>query len=211
MKDRTTTNKALILILGVIAIATAYQFLHFIPVDMKILDPVSAVFNMVLTSILAFAVLKDDFTEWFKHFSIKWTIITIPVLVITSMVCGEVWRLISDGGRTENTINSVITWKYVISHTPFMLMGEEILSITLLFALWKKLNLRFWQASLICAVLFAFWHIASYGYNVPQILITIIAPRLILNLAFKKSDSIWTTWVVHVAFDTITFLPILLK
>ena len=119
--------------------------------------------------------------------------------------------MVSGGALTENAINSMLTWKYVITHTPFMLMGEELLSITLLYALWKNLELKFWQASLICAVLFAFWHITSYGYNVLQILVTIVAPRLILNFAFKKSGSIWTIWAAHVAFDTISFLPLLLK
>jgi len=192
-------------------IATTYQFLHLIPIGLEILDPISTIYNLLLTGILAFLVLKDEFTEWFKHFSIKWTIISIPALVLTSMICGKIWQMISGGSLTGNAINSVLTWEYVGTHVPFMLMGEELLSITLLFALWKKLNFKFWQASLICAILFAFWHIASYGYNVPQILITIVAPRLILNFAFKKSNSIWTTWVAHVAFDTISFLPLLLK
>lgn len=211
MKNRTIRNDAFTLILGVIVIAISYQFLHFIPIQSKYLDLIAAIYNLLLTGLLAFLVLKDEFTEWFKHFSIKWTIIAISALILTSMICGKIWGIISGGSLTENAINSVITWKYVITHTPFMLMGEELLSITLLFALWKKLNFKFWQASLICAVLFAFWHITSYGYNVPQILITIVAPRLVLNFAFKKSNSIWTSWITHVAFDTLSFLPLLLN
>lgn len=34
MKDRTNINKALTLVIGAIIIATAYQFLHLLPVDM---------------------------------------------------------------------------------------------------------------------------------------------------------------------------------
>ena len=211
MKTKTNTKNALILILGVIAVAVTYQFLALLPVDMQILDPIGAVYNLVLTGVLALVVLKREFAEWFRHFSVKWTLLTVPSLIVASLVCGKLWQMVSGGTLTENAINSMLTWKYVITHTPFMLMGEELLSITLLYALWKKLELKFWQASLICAVLFAFWHITSYGYNVLQILVTIVAPRLILNFAFKKSGSIWTIWAAHVAFDTISFLPLLLK
>lgn len=171
MKSNTNKKQAIILIIGVLSIAITYQFLSLLPIGLNILDPIAAIFNLLFTGVLALLILNEEFTEWFKHFSIKWTIIAIPALALTSMICGMTWQIISGGSLTQNTINSVLTWKYVITHTPFMLMGEEFLSITLLFALWKKLNLKFWHASLICAVLFAFWHIASYGYNVPQILI----------------------------------------
>lgn len=211
MKIKAENRSAIILILGVIIIAVTYQCLRLLPVSYQILDPISAVYNLFLTGILAFFVLKDEFIEWFKHFSIKWTLITIPSLLVASFALGKIWQLISGEALVENAINSMITWGYVATHIPFMLMGEELLSITLLFALWKKLNWKFWQASLVCAVLFAFWHIASYECNVLQILITIVAPRLILNEAFKKSNSIWTTWAAHVAFDIISFLPLLLK
>ncbi|WP_408605956.1 CPBP family intramembrane glutamic endopeptidase [Anaerosporobacter mobilis] len=63
----------------------------------------------------------------------------------------------------------------------------------------------------LCAALFAVWHLPSYGNNLPQALITIIPARLVLNYLFKKTDLIWVTWVVHVSFDIISFLPILLK
>ena len=177
----------------------------------EILDPISVVFNAALIGVISFAILKDEFTEWYKRFSFKWIIIGIPFLLLSSIVGGKIWQFISGAGLTANSINDMLTWKYVISHIPFMLMGEELLSITLLYALWKKMNLKFWQASVICSILFALWHLTAYGYNVPQILITLTAPRLVLNYVFKKSTSIWSSWIVHIVFDTLTFIPFLIK
>lgn len=206
MERQQEKSKAIILILGVIIIGIAYQMLHFLPISFSILDPINTVFNAVLTGLLAYYILKDEFTEWYKHFSFKWIIIGIPFILITSMICGAIAKAVSGGHMTQNTVNDILTWKFIATHPPFMLMGEELLSITLLYAAWKKLGWKFWQSSLLCAILFALWHIVSYGYNIPQILITLVAPRLVLNFIFKKSNSIWSSWVVHLVFDTITFV-----
>lgn len=211
MKNERSKKLEIMLPIGIIVIAVCYQLLPYIPVDMKIVDPISVVFNAILAGGLAFFVLRDEFTDWFKHFSIKWTIIGIPTLFLTSLIFGSLWKVISGGTPVPNDVNSMLSWGYVLSHVPFLLIGEELLCITLLYVVWKKLGLKFWQASLICAALFAVWHLPSYGNNLPQVLITIIPARLVLNYLFKKTDSIWVTWVVHVAFDVISFLPILLK
>lgn len=154
------------MIISVIVLGVSYQLLSLLPISMKILDPISVVFNMILIGIISFIILKDEFTEWYKHFSIKWIIIGIPFLLLASVIRGNIWKVISGTGLTANSINDMLTLKYVISHVPFMLMGEELLSITLLYALWKKFNLKFCQASLICSILFAIWHLTAYGYNV---------------------------------------------
>lgn len=211
MENQQERKIGLILVFSVIVVGVLYQLLNLVPISMKILDPISVVFNAALIGAISFAILKDEFTEWYKHFSVKWIIIGIPFLLLASMVGGKIWQVISGAGLTANSINDMLTWKYVISHIPFMLMGEELLSITLLYALWKKISLKFWQASVICSILFALWHLTAYSYNVPQILITLTAPRLVLNYVFKKSNSIWSSWIVHIVFDTLTFIPFLIK
>ncbi|WP_437123410.1 CPBP family glutamic-type intramembrane protease [Listeria monocytogenes] len=40
---------------------------------------------------------------------------------------------------------------------------------------------------------------------------TLAPARLILNYLFKKTNSVWVTFIVHFIFDFIAFLPILLK
>lgn len=209
MEKYKSNKSGLTLILGMIIIAICFQVFRIVPISFKILDPISVVFNAILAGGFSFLILRDEFTEWFKHFSFKWTIIGIPLLVIISLISGIVWKTISVAQPVANEINSVLTWTYVGSHVPLLLIGEELLCIPLLYGGWKKLGMKFWQASLLCAVLFAVWHLPSYGFNLLQVLITIIPSRLILNYLFKKTDSIWVTWIVHIAFDIFSFLPVL--
>lgn len=211
MNTEKNVKSGLTIIIGIILIGLCFQLLHLVPISFKILDPISVVFNGILAGGLAYCILKDEFIEWFKHFSFKWILIGIPCMIIISLLSGNVWKIISGADPVANDINSVLTWGYVAAHVPFLLIGEELLSIPLLYAGWKKLGLKFWQASLLCAALFAVWHLPSYGFNLLQVLVTIIPARLVLNYLFKKTNSIWVTWLVHISFDIVSFLPILLK
>ncbi|EUJ26887.1 CPBP family intramembrane glutamic endopeptidase [Listeria cornellensis] len=203
-------KKGYFVIISAILVGIAYQLLPFVLTDTPYLENIGAFFNVIIMFILLYIMLKEEFLDWFKHFSIKWLLIGIPFLVIVGTIAGSLWAAIA-GGTTANDINSVLTWDYVFKNVPFMLLGEELLSIGILYAAWKKLNWKFWQATMLCSILFALWHLPAYDYNALQCLVTIIPSRLVLNYLFKKSNSIWVTWIVHIAFDVITFLPILLK
>ncbi|WP_207695753.1 hypothetical protein DOK67_0001540 [Enterococcus sp. DIV0212c] len=195
---------------GVIFIGILYQLLPIIFTVSPVLDFFAIFFNAVLAGLLSYIILKDEFIDWFKHFSFKWLLIGIPLLFLTSLIFGNLWQLISGATPTANAINDSLTWTYVVTHVPIMILGEELLSIPLLYSAWRKWNWKFWQASLFCSTLFALWHLTAYDFNVLQILVTIIPSRLVLNYLFKKTDSIWVTWLVHLAFDTLSFLPVLL-
>lgn len=210
MEKNNSKKTGVAIILGIIIIAICFQMLYMVPISFKILDTISVVFNTILAGGLSFLLLRDEFTEWFRHFSFKWTIIGIPFLLIVSLTSGNVWKIISGAQPVANDINSILTWTYVVTHVPLLLIGEELICIPLLYGGWKKLGMKFWQASLLCAVLFAVWHLRSYGFNLPQVLVTIIPARLVLNYIFKKTNSIWVTWIVHMCYDIIIFLPVLL-
>ncbi|KGL46187.1 CPBP family intramembrane metalloprotease [Listeria sp. SHR_NRA_18] len=199
-----------LVLLSAIVVGVAYQFLPFIFPQTSYLEVIGAFFNLTFMFILLYIILKEEFLDWFKHFSIKWILIGIPFLFIVGTLAGSLWSAVA-GGMTSNDINSVLSWEYVMRNVPFMLLGEELLSIGILYAAWKKLNWKFWQATMLCSILFALWHLPAYDYNALQCLVTIIPSRLVLNYLFKKTNSIWVTWIVHIAFDVITFLPILLK
>lgn len=199
-----------LIILSAILVGVAYQMLPLTMLQTDYLEIISAFFNGCIMLIVLYILLKAEFLDWFQHFSVKWLLIGIPFLVVVGTVAGSLWSAIV-GGVTENDVNSVLSWGYVIKNVLFMLLGEELLSIGILYAAWKKLNWKFWQATLLCSILFALWHLPSYDYNLLQCLVTIIPSRMVLNYLFKKSNSIWVTWIVHIAFDLITFLPILLK
>ncbi|MBC1475011.1 CPBP family intramembrane metalloprotease [Listeria grandensis] len=202
-------NGYLIILIAILT-GTLYQLSPHVITDSVAKGAIEILFNTTVMFATLYILLKSEFLDWFKHFSFKWLIIGIPFLLVVGTLMSSIWAMIS-GGTTANSVNSVLTWNYVITHVPFMLLGEELLSIGVLYAAWKKLGWKFWQASLLCAVLFALWHLPSYDYNLLQCLVTIIPSRLVLNYLFKKSNSIWVTWIVHITFDVITFLPILLN
>lgn len=167
-------------------------------------------FNAVAMGLLIYLIIKEEFFDWFKHFSVKWIIIGVPTLLLVSTLSGSIWTAVA-GPMAENSVNSTLSWSYVVTNVPFMLLGEELLSIGILYGAWKKLNWQFWQASLLCAFLFAVWHLSSYDFNLLQCLVTIIPSRLVLNYLFKKTDSIWVTLIVHIAFDVLAFVPTLIN
>lgn len=89
-------------------------------------------------------------------------------------------------------------------------MGEELLSTNIINALEEK-GLDFKWASLICAILFALWHIPAYGFHLAQLLITLVPIRLVLNYVWKKSNSIWVSWICHYLYDCIGFIQFFAK
>lgn len=193
-----------------IIVGVAYLFLLHIFLNAggsKILD---AIFNALFMGIIAFFILKTEFLNWFKHFSFKWVVIGTPALIITSAVSSLIWTYFA-GSTAENNINSLLSWSYVFTSIPFKLLGEELISISLLYAAWKKWNWKFWQASLLCSLLFAAWHLTSYDFNLMQCIITLAPARLVLNYLFKKTNSIWVCFIAHFIFDLVAFLPTLLK
>nr|WP_240458697.1 CPBP family intramembrane glutamic endopeptidase [Virgibacillus sp. Bac330] len=199
-----------VLVVGTIFIGVCYQLIPVFFTMNPTLEVVSTIFNAFLGGILAYVVLRGEFIDWFKHFSLKWVILGSILMIITGVVLGNLYTFLVNDSIEQNTVTSVLSWNYFITHVPFLLMGEELLSIPLLYGIWKKWGWKFWQASLLSALLFSVWHLAAYNFNLLQILILITPSRLILNYLFKKTNSILVAWIVHILFDLFAFLPFLL-
>lgn len=216
--NNTEENKkqGIVLMGSGIVIGILYQLLIVLSTNIEFSKSLSpfltlfgSLFNAVAMGGVLYLTIGNEFMAWFKHFSLKWLLIGIPLLFATGTVMSLIWSALA-GSVASNSINSVLSWSYIIRNVPVMLLGEELLSIGILYGAWKKLNWQFWQASLLCAVLFAAWHITAYDFNLLQCLVTIIPSRLVLNYLFKKSNSIWVTVIVHITFDVISFLFVLL-
>lgn len=211
-KTMNSKQQGLLLILSAIVIGIAYQLLSLLPLqqlNQTFVGILGAGFNFVLMFVALYLIINHEFLDWFKHFSFKWGLIGIPIMIVLGVISSFISISIY-GSQTTNSINDILSWNYIFTSIPFMLMGEEFLSLAILYGAWKKLKLPFWQASLLCAFLFAVWHLPAYSFNFVQVLITIIPVRMLLNYLFKKSKSIWVTWLVHFAFDFFSFLSVLL-
>ncbi|HDX9652824.1 MULTISPECIES: CPBP family intramembrane glutamic endopeptidase [Bacillus] len=168
-----------------------------------------ASWNLVLCGIIGYYFLGKISLEQFKHFKFKTLIWGLPLTIIVGMGSGTLYNYIFEP-PTTNSVAQVISVSMILTRVPFMLMGEELLCTNIIIAL-QKLGLKFGTASIICSVLFALWHIPAYGFVPMQLLITIVPVRLLLNYIWKNSKSVWVSWICHLAFDIIGFLPMLFK
>ncbi|MEX0136800.1 CPBP family intramembrane metalloprotease [Bacillus nitratireducens] len=168
-----------------------------------------ASWNLVLCGIIGYYFLGKISLEQFKHFKFKTLLWGLPLTIIVGMGSGTLYSYIFEP-PTTNSVAQVISVSMILTRVPFMLMGEELLCTNIIIAL-QKLGLKFGTASIICSVLFALWHIPVYGFVPMQLLITIVPVRLLLNYIWKNSKSVWVSWICHLAFDIIGFLPMLFK
>ncbi|PEZ90461.1 CPBP family intramembrane metalloprotease [Bacillus cereus] len=168
-----------------------------------------ASWNLVLCGIIGYYFLGKISLEQFKHFKFKALLWGVPLTIIVGMGSGTLYSYIFEP-PTTNSVAQVISVSMILTRVPFMLMGEELLCTNIIIAL-QKLGLKFGTASIICSVLFALWHIPAYGFVPMQLLITIVPVRLLLNYIWKNSKSVWVSWICHLAFDIIGFLPMLFK
>lgn len=138
MKKTLTNHKqGCLLILSGIIVGLLFQFLGVIannssPSFASIIKVLGSGFNAIAMGILIYLIIKEEFWDWFNHFNIKWVIVGIPLLLLVSMLSGTIWTSVA-GKLAANSINDSLSWGYVIANVPFMLFGEELLSIGILY------------------------------------------------------------------------------
>lgn len=202
-------SKSLLALSLLIISGIVYQLFAFLGDNMpEVLGMIlEALWNVALCGIIGYYFLGKISLDQFKHFKFKTLLWGVPLTIIVGMGSSLIFSYIFEPA-TKNSVAGVISISMILYRVPFMLMGEELLCTNIIIAL-QKLGLKFGTASLICSVLFALWHIPSYGFVPMQLLITIIPVRLALNYIWKNSKSIWISWICHLIFDIISFIPML--
>lgn len=94
-----------------------------------------------------------------------------------------------------------------------MLLGEELITIVLLIIIVNLLGGT--RKGLIVAVIastliFGFLHLPTYNWNFVQVLFIIAVARIPFTLASLRSDSLYTGLLIHITYDWIIFIPIIL-
>jgi len=202
-------NQSLLLFLGTIFIGLVYSLLPYTGISKPSLSVIGTFWNLLFATLLGFLLLKKDFVVQFKHFSFKTLFWGIPLILIVGILFSAIYSFLF-GKPTTNSIGEIITLTMVFFQVPFMLLGEELLSTNILLALQKR-GLSFLKSTLICSVLFALWHIPAYGFHPVQLLMTLMPARLVLNYIWKKSNSVWVSWICHFLYDSIGFITFFLK
>lgn len=207
IEETDNNNKTGWLLAGItILIGLGYQF---IPGVLPFGTTIGIFWNALLCGIAGYLLLKDRFTEQFKHFKWKTLAWGLPLTFIVGILSGVIYQQLF-GAASQNSIGDVITLQMIFLQVPFMLIGEELLSTNLILGL-EKAGISFRWASLICSVLFALWHIPAYGLNIAQLLITLMPIRLVLNYIWKKSESVWVSWICHFLYDCLGFVQFFMK
>ncbi|WP_086299304.1 CPBP family intramembrane glutamic endopeptidase [Enterococcus sp. 3C8_DIV0646] len=200
MKHKSTTY----LFILTLVIGLTYQMLPYTPLSDFVLSIIGTVWNVILAFGAGYFLLRRTFLEQFKHFRFIVLLWGVPFVILTGVFFSFIYAAIF-GQPTTNSIGETITVQMVFLQVPFMLMGEELLSTNLLLALQKK-GFSFLWSSIICSVLFALWHIPAYGFHPAQLLITLMPARLALNFVWKKSNSVWVSWICHFLYDGLGFI-----
>lgn len=197
------------LLLTTIGIALIYQILSFINLPEILHVILGTVWNLVFAFIAGYYLVRKDFLNQFKYFNFKSFAWGLPLVLLSGMLFSFLYSLIF-GQPTSNAINDTLSVKMILFQVPFMLMGEELLSTNILIALQKK-GLSFFWSTIICSILFAFWHIPAYGFHPIQLIFTLAPARLALNYVWKKSSSVWVSWICHFIYDSLGFIIFFLK
>lgn len=101
-----------------------------------------------------------------------------------------------------------ITVPFLIESLP-RILGEELLVIVILVVivnLMGKSKKAILVGILVSTLIFSLVHLPNYNWNILQCLLLLSPGRVIITLASLKSDSVWTGFAAHVAYDWIQFL-----
>ncbi|WP_261805992.1 CPBP family glutamic-type intramembrane protease [Lapidilactobacillus luobeiensis] len=135
---------------------------------------------------------------------LKWSLLMLLINALWSLGAGAILQLL---GLTLHANPVVDTFGVMLPFIPFMLMGEELLSLALLNGARKFIPTL--AASIFSAVIFGLIHFNTYwngdlSTTLLHILLIQGVARIFLNIAYLKADSIWGSWSTHLAFDLFT-------
>ncbi|AUS68873.1 type II CAAX prenyl endopeptidase Rce1 family protein [Lactococcus lactis] len=112
----------------------------------------------------------------------------------------------------DNPIAAKMNWIELLKTIP-MLLGEELITIVLLLIIVNILGGT--RKALVIGVtvstiIFGLLHLSTYDWNFAQVLLVIAFARIPFTLATLRSDSIYSGYFIHLAYDWIAFLSYML-
>ncbi|MBF0716156.1 CPBP family glutamic-type intramembrane protease [Gemelliphila palaticanis] len=196
------TKNYLFIILN-LAVAISFFYINKIPIPKEYFNIASLLWNAILGLLLALIFINREFLAQIKTFSIKWLILGLSLTSFVAYLANYLYSTYVTSPAISNLFSKDIETLFLA--LPVLVLGQEIISTNVTTGL-KKLGLNFWFASIIVAILFAFWHIKYYGF-IPLQLLAIIAPiRLALNYVWKESSSLLVVVLVHYIFNVLAFV-----
>lgn len=90
-----------------------------------------------------------------------------------------------------------------------MLLGEELITIVLLLIIVNIMGgtrKALVVGVIASAIIFGLLHLSTYDWNFAQVLLVISLARIPFTIASLRSDSIYSGYLIHIAYDWIAFL-----
>lgn len=112
----------------------------------------------------------------------------------------------------DNPLAAKMDWFELLKTIP-MLLGEELITIVLLLIIVNLLGgsrKALIIAVTISTVVFGLLHLSTYGWNLAQVLLVIAVARIPFTIATLRSDSIYSGYFIHIAYDWIAFITYML-
>lgn len=113
----------------------------------------------------------------------------------------------------DNPLAAKINLIEILKTIP-MLLGEELITIVLLLIIINLLGgtrKSIFIAVTVSTIIFGLLHLSTYDWNFAQVLLVIALARIPFTLATLRSDSIYTGYFIHLAYDWIAFLVFVLS
>lgn len=187
-----------------ICVALSYYFSSYLPIPKQYLSTTLLWWNLAFGFFLALIFLGREFLFQLKLFSIKWFVLGLSLTTFVAYF-GNYLYATYIAKPTINIFANTMTIKTIIFVLPILALGEELLSLNITQSL-TKIGLNFWFSSFIVSILFALWHINSFGFVPLQLIATIAPIRFALNyIWYESGKSIPVTWAIHYIFNILAF------
>ncbi len=131
--------------------------------------------------------------------------------ILLGLVMSLIVREILHAPTVANEVTKNLSTLFLIQTLP-MLLGEELLTMIILLLIANLLGGSKKGVAigiLVSTLVFALLHLPTYHWNLLQCLLIIGIARLPFTWASLSSDSLWTGYAVHVAYDWTAFILVM--
>ncbi len=157
-----------------------------------------------------------------KKGSVKIILIAYVLSWVTALLAkflaGVIGQPTADNPIVSQFSHGVVPALTLLGKTLFMLAGEEIITtIPLILLIHLALNYNVERKTaiigsvILTSLMFGSLHLSTYDWNWFQCLVVIGLTRIPFTWATLKTNSIWAGTIIHIAFDWLIFIGVMLS
>lgn len=178
--------------------------------------PFIAPFSLAITGLVSLYILFGNRGISYTFSKPKKPVSTFFVGLIAAFVFAFSGLVLSTRVLKSNVHDNPLAAKmdlFGLLKTIPMLLGEELITLVLLIIIVNLLGgtrKALVVGVTVSTIAFGLLHLSTYDWNFTQVLLVIALARIPFTLATLRSDSIYSGYFVHLAYDWIAFLSYML-